>query len=286
MRSESQIVRAPDRLAELPVGAGCVLARVEVLGAVEVVLGLGGIADLGPDARDTEHAHVVALVGVADQVELPALVEQVVGVDLARLRRVAADRVVVEDDRLAPEDRGLDLRQALRELAPAGAGGDREGDRALLGRLERVGLAPGELLERESQRLGVGELAVEQVQRHAQGAQLLVGELDRREVEVLRRQRVVLGLVVALGRLVDLQVDAERLELGTVGVEAPREGLVVHLRIALDVLLDLERGYGSPLRHQERDQAELPYEFLGVLGHLESNPRAPGRAGCLRLVRG
>ena len=250
--------RAPDGVAELPVGAGGVDARVEVLGPVEVVLGLRRVADLAADARHAEDAHVVALVRVADQVELPAAVEQVVGVDLALLLRVAADRVVVEQDRLAAEDRRLDLGEPLRQLAPAGARGHGQRDAALLRRVERRGLAPRQLLEREPQRLGVGELAVEQRQRGAQRAELLVGELDRGQVEVLGRQRVVLGLVVALGRLVDLEVDAERVELGAVRVEAAREGLVVHLRVALDVLLDLERGYGPPLRHQERDQAELP----------------------------
>ena len=252
-----------------------VVARVELLGAVEVVLGLGRVADLAADARDAEHARVVALVRVADQVELPALVEQVVGVDLARLLGVAADRVVVEHDRLAPEDRGLDLGQALGQVAPAGARRDRQRDRQLLGRVERRRLAPRQLLQRQPQRLGVGELAVEQRERHAQRAQLLVGELDRRQVEVLRRQRVVLGLVVALGRLVDLEVDAERVELRAVRVEAPRERLVVHLRVALDVLFDLERGNGPPLRHQERDQRQLPNQLLGVLRHGTKISRKP-----------
>jgi hypothetical protein len=62
-------------------------------------------------------------------------------------------------------------------------------------------------------------------------------------------------------------VDAERLELGAVGVEAPGEGLVVHLGVALDVLLDLERRDRAPLRHQERDQRQLPDELLCVLRH-------------------
>ena len=113
--------RAPDGVAELPVGARGVHARVEVLRPVEVVLGLRRVADLAADARHAEDAHVVALVRVADQVELPAAVEQVVRVHLALLLGVAADRVVVEHDRLAAEDRRLDLRQPLRELAPARA---------------------------------------------------------------------------------------------------------------------------------------------------------------------
>jgi hypothetical protein len=206
-------------------------------------------------------------VRVPDQVELAAAEEQVIGIHLALLLGVTADRVVLEEDRLAAEDGGLDLRQPLRQLAPAAAGRDRQGDRALLRSVERRGLPPRELLERQPQRLGVGELAVEQVERHAQRAQLLVGEGDRREVEVLRRQRVVLRLVVALGRLVDLQLDAERLELRAVRVEAAGEGLVVHLRVPLHVRLDLECRDGSPLGHQERDQGQLPDELLGVLGH-------------------
>jgi hypothetical protein len=173
------------------------------------VLGLGGIADLSEDARHPELANVAALVRVADQIELPAAVEQVVGVDLALLRGVAADRVVLEHDRLAAEDRGLDLRQPLRELATPGARGHCERHRALLRRVERRGLAPRELLERQAQRLGVGELPVEQRQGRAQRAELAARELDRRQVEVLGRQGVVLGLVVALRRLVHLQVDPE-----------------------------------------------------------------------------
>src|SRR3954467_15490407 len=115
---------------------------------------------------------------MADEVELTAAEEQVVGVDLARADVVAPERVVVEDDRLAAEDRGLDLRQPLRELTAAGVGGDGEGDAALLGRAQRRRLAPRQLLQRQAQRLRVGELAVEQRQRRAQGAELLVGELD------------------------------------------------------------------------------------------------------------
>ena len=180
---------------------------------------------------------------------------------------VALDRVVLELDRLAARDRGLDLGQPLRELAAAGGRGDGDRHLALVARAERARPPPRELLEREPQRLRVGEAAVEQRQRGLQRGQLAVRELDRRQVEVLGRERVELGLEVALRRLLDLQVDAERLELRAVGVEAARERVVVHLAVALDVLLDLERGHRPPLRHQERDQRQLPYELLGVFGH-------------------
>ena len=92
MRSESQIRRPPDRIAELPVGARRVHARVEVVRPVEVVLGLRRVAHLAANARHAEDAHVVALVRVADQVELPAAVEQGYG---STLRFSWASRPIV-----------------------------------------------------------------------------------------------------------------------------------------------------------------------------------------------
>jgi len=47
------------------------------------VLGLRRVGDLPPDPRQAENADIVALVGVADEIELAALVEQLVGIDLA-----------------------------------------------------------------------------------------------------------------------------------------------------------------------------------------------------------
>ena len=121
------------------VGVG---ARVEVGGAAEVVLGLGRVGDLAADPREAEDAQRLALVGVAEQVELAAAEEQVVGVDLARAELAALHRVVVEGDRLVAEDRRLDLRQALRELVAAGRGGDAERDAALVRRLRAGSGAP------------------------------------------------------------------------------------------------------------------------------------------------
>ena len=191
-----------------------------------------------------------------------------VGVDLAVGDVVALQRVVGELDRLAARDRGLDLRQALGELAPRAGRRELDVDRRLVLLGQRARAAPGDLLEREPQRLGVGELAVEQAERGAQRGQLGVGELDRRQVVVLRRQRVELGLEEALGGLLDLERDPEALELGAVGVEAAREGVLVHRAVALDLLLDLERRHRPAVGHQERDQRELADQLLGVLGHL------------------
>ena len=101
IRSRRKIFAVPLDLAELPLGAARVVAAVEVLGAAEVVLGLGGVGDLALDPREPEDPDRLALVGVADQIELPAAVDQVVRVNLALLGRVALDRVVGELDRLA-----------------------------------------------------------------------------------------------------------------------------------------------------------------------------------------
>ena len=115
---------------------------------MEVVLGLGRIGDLAADPRQAEHADRLALVGIAEQVELAALEQQVVGVDAARADLVALHRVVVEDDRLVAEDRRLDLREAGGEVMAAGRSSYPEGDRALLGGSQRAGSAPRDLLER------------------------------------------------------------------------------------------------------------------------------------------
>ncbi len=152
-------------VAELPVRAVGVGARIEVLRTVEVVLGLGRVRDLASHPGEAEDADRLALVRETEEVELAALEEQVVGIDLAGGDLVAAHRVVVEDDRLVAEDRGLHLREPGGELVAARRGGDPQRDRALLGCAQRARPAPGDLLQRETQRLGVGEFTVEQGQR-------------------------------------------------------------------------------------------------------------------------
>ena len=69
---------------------------------------------------------------------------------------------------------------------------------------------------------------------------------------------------------IDLKRDPEALELGAVGVEAAREGVVVHRAVALDLLLDLERRDRPAVGHQKRDQRKLADQLLGVLGHAGS----------------
>ena len=114
------------------------------------------------------------------------------------------------------------------------------------------GAAEREVLEREPQGLGIGELPLERVERGLQRGELVLVELELVEEVVLRAQRVQL-----LAReLVALRVerDAERGELRAVGVEPAGECLVGHLGVALDVALDVPCGERTPLRHQERDE--------------------------------
>src|SRR5699024_7719397 len=59
-----------DRVAELPLDAVRVGARIELVRSLEVVLGLGGVGDLAADAGEAEDADVLALVRAADEVEL------------------------------------------------------------------------------------------------------------------------------------------------------------------------------------------------------------------------
>ena len=183
--------------------------------------------------------------------------------------------MVLELDPLAAVDRGVDLRQARGDLAAAGRGGDPEPDRLPRVRAERARAAPGDLLQREPQRLGVGELAVEQRQRGLQRGALGVGERDRREVEGLGRERVVLLLGEAVRGLVDGEVDSERVELRPVRIETPRERILGHVRVALDVAPDLGSRDGTPLRHQIGDQRQLADELFGVLRQTLRHLRVP-----------
>ena len=85
-------------------------------------------------------------------------------------------------------------------------------------------------------------------------------------MERLGRERVVLLLAESVGGLVDREVDPERVELRAVRIETSGEGVLGHVRVALDVAPDLGGRHGPPLRHQVRDQRQLTDELLGVLG--------------------
>ena len=264
-------------LAELPGRAVAVGARIELGRDAEVALAAGGEAHVAAHAVEAEGAHVVAVVVAADDVPLAAHEVQAVGVDRAHGLLVGGDRPVAEDDGALLRDRGLELLQPDRDLGREAVPEQAHGH---LGRrvVDRVRPAEREILEREAQRLGVGELPVEQVHGGRERGELGVVHVERRQEVVLLQERVELlaGEVVALR----LQRHAEREQLAAIGVEAPREGLVRHLGVALDGLLDVTCGGGAALGHEVRHERELAYELVGVRCHrtVESMRGAsPGR---------
>ena len=185
------------------------------------------------------------------------------------------DREVLELDPLAAIDRGVDLGQPRAHLAAAGRRRDPEPDRLARVRAQRARPAPGDLLQREPQRLGVRELAVEQRQRRLQRGALGVGERDRRQMERLRRERVVLLLGEPVRRFVHRKVNPERVELGAVRIETSRERILGHVRVALDVAPDLRGRHRTALCHEIGDQRELADELFRVFRQTSRHLRWP-----------
>ena len=127
-------------------------------------------------------------------------------------------------------------------------------------------LAPErEVLERQSKRLRIGELPLQEVQRGLKRSELVVRQLELGEEVVLRPEGVELfpRELVALR----LERDTQRKELGAVGVEAPGEGFVRHLGVALDVRLHVACGQQPTLGHQVGDERQLTDQLVGVVRH-------------------
>ena len=165
---------------ELPRRPVAVGGDVEVGGDPEVALAAGRELDLAADARDAERAPAV-VVGVAVEVvadDVPDAVHlpQAVRVDGALGLAVAGDRPVAEPHGALLRDGLLELRQAGRDLVGVERGQELDGRRLGPGVGARPGPAEREVLEREPQRLGVGELALEQVEAGLERRQLVVVE--------------------------------------------------------------------------------------------------------------
>ena len=101
--------------------------------------------------------------------------------------------------------RCFEIAASSFDRRPASSGGvvgraDADALRGVGARLVEAGAAEGQVLEREPQRLGVGELAVEVEQRRLQRRELVVLEVEPVEEVVLGAQRVELlaGELVAL----------------------------------------------------------------------------------------
>ena len=234
-------------------------------GQPEVSLAARGEADVAADAGNAERLHLVVVEVEADDVPLAPVEEERVGVDGSLAALVANDRPVLELQRPALRDRALELCEPPGQLGRVA--GVVQLDRAsrLRRRLLEARPAEREVLQRETQRLGVRELALEQVEAGLKRRELLVGQLERRQEVALRAQPVELFA----RELVALRVErnAQRQQLGAVGVEASGERLVRHLLVALDVLLDVPGGQRATLGHQEGDERELADELVGVVRH-------------------
>ena len=131
--------------------------------------------------------------------------------------------------------------------------------------VEHARAAECEVLERQTQRCGVGELAVKQEQARLEGGELLIAEVERGEEVVLTRQRVELFA----GELVAIRLDrhAQREQLGAVGIEAAREGLVGHVVVALDSVLGVARSDRPLLGHDVCHERELADQLVRVMTH-------------------
>jgi hypothetical protein len=240
-----------DDLAVLPLLLASVLERLELLREAEVPLASRGEADVAADSRDAERADVLAVVVEADHVPGAVLREEGVGVDGPFRLLVATDRVVGELDRTLLGDRVLELRQPSAHLRRVVRVAHLDAHRGLGRLLDEAWPAQREVLQREAERLGIGELAFEHVERGLEGCELVLLQLELGEEVVLGAEVVEL----LAGELVALRVErnAEGDQLRAVGVEAARECLVRHLRVSLHRRLDVPRGERPSFRHEERD---------------------------------
>src|SRR5213076_1253208 len=109
--------------------------------------------------------------------------------------------------------------------------------------------------------LRVGELPLEQVEGGLERRELVVVELQLVQEVVLRAE----GVELLPGELVTLRLEghAEREQLGAIRVEAACERLVRHLRVALDVRLDVPSGEEAALGHEKGDERELADQLVG-----------------------
>ena len=167
---------SPTRVADLPRRPAAVLLDVEVGRHPEVALAAGGELDLAADPRHAEGADVLAVEVAADHVPDAVVREQGVGVERPLGDLVAGDRPVLEPDRALLRDRALELGEPARHLGRVVGIEHLDAAGGLRRRLVEAGAAQREVLQREPQRLGVGELPLEQVE----------GGLERRQLVVRR----------------------------------------------------------------------------------------------------
>ena len=204
--------RLADDVAELPLGAGRGTPRRRTpAGAGSRARG-GSRTGCRERIRETrKRADVVRSRSWPITYQRAVLGQERVRVDRPLALVVAGDRPVAELDRALLRDRRLELAEpALRARASSRGRAPRRARRSPVGaRREHAGrAAEREVLQREPERLGVGELALEQVEAGLERRELVVVELERRQEVALGAERVEL----LAGELVALRVErhAER----------------------------------------------------------------------------
>src|SRR5262249_35515225 len=263
-------------VADLPRRAVAVGLELEIRREAEVPLPARRETDVAADSRDAEGADVLTHEVLADDVPGAVVLKQGVRVERPLLLGIARDRPVVELDRALLRDRALELAEAPREFGRVLRIEHLDAQGRVCRGLGESRAPQCEVLQRQTEWLRVGELALEQVERRLEGGQLVVLEIELGEKVGLRAHRVQLlaGVLVALG----VERHAQPDQLGPVGVEPARKRLVRHLLVALDVALDIPRSHGPPLGHQEGDEGELADQLVRVMTH---EPRE-----LLRIFRG
>ena len=263
-----------NRLVQRPRRAIAVRGGIEVDGAAEIALLAGVEAHVATDARDAKVADRVAVVVVPDEVPIGVGEVETVRIDRARLLLARADREVREDDRLLLRDGAFELGEARGDLGGVATTGEVERHTDCGRLLEHARAAQREVLQREAQRRGVGELAFEQEQARVERREFAIGEVQRRQEVVLARERVELFA----GELVAIRLDrhAQRQQFGAIGVEATSKRLVRHVVVALDRVLGVARSNRPLLGHDVRHQRELANQLVGVMTQRSAPDRPCG----------
>jgi hypothetical protein len=169
-------------VAELPLCSSTDLLDAEARRDAEVTLPAGGETDLRADPRDAEVLHDVVLEIEPDHVPGAVLRQQRVRVHGPLALVVTRDRPVGEPHRPLLRDRRLELAEPALELRgvvgvaylDADSGRGRSGSDA-----SRA--SEREVLEREPERLRVGEPSLEEEQARLKRCELVVVEVERRK---------------------------------------------------------------------------------------------------------
>ncbi len=236
----------------------------------------------------------MAQVAVSDQEPAALAVEQAVRVDVARAGVAGRRRAVAEGHPLAVAGGGLELGEALAQLArlpplrrrevdqhrlaPAHRAGRR---RPLERRVGRLGHVEGELLERQVDHAGV--VVARHRARHRRGQHqrrhLLRREVHLGQAEALEVDHVaaLLERVVLVGRdVADRHAELE--QIGLVALERAQAGLDVGGLVRVELLADVAERHRRARAQQQHHEIEQP---LGAVDARRRRRRAGPCAAAL-----